>query len=75
MDIETMQFITPTRGAEGVALPPTPGRSKYGLPTRSVFSWYEIFFLLTTVGRAKGHRNPSPINTPRYGWYPYFDRY
>lgn len=32
VEVETMQFITPTRGGEGIGSPRTPGRSKFGIP-------------------------------------------
>jgi len=37
VEVETMQFITPTRGGEGVGpAPQTPGKSKFGVPIRFV---------------------------------------
>ena len=37
VEIETMQFITPARGGEGVGFPRTPGKTRFGIPVGFVF--------------------------------------
>jgi hypothetical protein len=36
VEVETMQFITPTRGGEGVGPSRTPGKTRFGIPIGSV---------------------------------------
>lgn len=43
VEVETMKFITPTRGSEVAAFPRTPGKTKFGIPIGFVFIDAVIF--------------------------------
>jgi hypothetical protein len=47
VEVETMQFITPSRGGEGVGLPPTPGRTRFGIPKGFVHRQCNALLLLS----------------------------
>lgn len=59
VEVETMQFIMPTRGGEGVGLSQTPGKSKFGMPKTFAFTNRSMFSFANSFPRTKGQGNSS----------------
>lgn len=52
VEVETMQFISPSRGGKGIGSPPTPGRSRFGIPIGYGYHQSNVFLLLTVLRQA-----------------------